>query len=187
LPLPPTLPHLPASLESGKSRVCIGCHAPSSSTLRPEASAAALVAGAGGLEPETGGSLELASPHAASASGCLACHDGGPPELTLGKSHSFKANPASCRQCHERTPARDPSLSARARKLVEKLDPKRSRGDSTHPWHESYRLLLPTPAQTRALRNVLLVLEDPAADVHHPAYARALLDSADRLSHGVPP
>jgi len=187
LPLPPTLPHLPVSLKSGKSRVCVGCHAPSSNTLRPEASAAALVAGQGGLEPQTGLPLDLAPPHAASPAGCLACHDAGPSELTLGKSHAFRANPASCGQCHERTPARDPSLSARALKLLEKLDPKHSRGDAARPWHEGYQLLLPTPAQTRALRNVLLVLEDPAADVHHPAYARALLDATERLSEGVPP
>jgi hypothetical protein len=33
----------------------------------------------------------------------------------------------------------------------------------------------------------LLVLEDPAADVHHPAYARALLDAAERLTSGASP
>jgi hypothetical protein len=46
---------------------------------------------------------------------------------------------------------------------------------------------LPTPEQTRALRDVLLVLEDPAADVHHPSYAKALLDAAERLVPGASP
>jgi hypothetical protein len=37
------------------------------------------------------------------------------------------------------------------------------------------------------LRNVLLVLEDPAADLHHPAYAKLLLDAAERVApRGTP-
>jgi hypothetical protein len=32
---------------------------------------------------------------------------------------------------------------------------------------------------------VLLVLEDPAADVHHPAYATTLLDAAERVTSGA--
>jgi hypothetical protein len=55
------------------------------------------------------------------------------------------------------------------------------------PWHARYELVLPTPQQTRALRDVLLVLEDPAADVHHPAYAKALLDAAERVAPGAKP
>jgi hypothetical protein len=178
--LPATIPAPPASFQ-GVSRVCIACHAPSSNTLRPEASAAAIVAGQGGLEPKTGESLTLTSPHALSPKGCLSCHDSGPDGLTLGKSHGFRATSQACDRCHTGAPARDASLAERARTLLGRLDPRHRAGDVGQPWHARYQVLLPTPQETRALRDVLLVLEDPAADVHHPAYARALLDAAERL------
>ncbi len=184
--LPATLPTPPASFQ-GVSKVCVSCHAPSSNTLRPEASAAAIVAGQGGLEPETGAALTLASPHAVPAKGCLSCHDSGPDELVLGKSHGFRATEQACDRCHQSAPKRDSSLAARARALLERLDPAHSSGDVGKPWHASYTVLLPTPQQTRALRDVLLVLEDPAADVHHPSYARALLDAAERLAPRAKP
>jgi len=184
--LPETLPNPPASFQ-GVSRVCIACHAPSSNNLRPEASAAAIVAGRGGLEPETGAPLTLAAPHAAAAKGCLSCHDSGPEGLVLGKSHGFRATQASCARCHDSPKDRDPSLAQRAGQLLARLDPQHSAGDIGNPWHASYQLLLPTPQRTRALRNVLLVLEDPAADVHGPSYARALLDAAERLAPGAQP
>lgn len=184
--LPTTLTNPPASFQ-GVSRVCIGCHAPSSNTLRPEASAAALVAGRGGLEPSTGAPLLLDGPHATAPKGCLSCHDSGPDGLLLGQSHGFRASEQSCKRCHDAPKPRDPSLAARARELLARLDPAHTQGDVSKPWHATYELLLPTPQQTRALRNVLLVLEDPAADVHHPAYARALLDAAERLTPGATP
>jgi hypothetical protein len=186
LPLPETLSSAPASF-SGVSRVCIGCHAPSSNTLRPEASAAAVVAGRGGFEPATGEPLALQGPHTAHAKGCLSCHDSGPNELQLGKSHGFRATEASCARCHRQTPERHPELAGRAQQLLAQLDPAHSRGSVDQPWHARYDLVLPTPQQTRALRNVLLVLEDPAADVHHPAYAKSLLDAAERFLSGTKP
>jgi hypothetical protein len=155
--------------------------------LRPEASAAAIVAGLGGLELETGAPIALSGPHAAAGKGCLSCHDSGPEGLVLGKSHGFRATEQSCLRCHDRGKSRDPSIAQRARRLLERLDPEHSAGDVGKPWHASYQSLLPTPRQTRALRNVLLVLEDPAADVHHPSYARLLLDAAERLAPGAPP
>jgi hypothetical protein len=185
-PLPPTLPHPPASFQ-GVSRVCISCHAPSSTTRRPEASAAAIVAGQGGFEPETGAPLTSAAPHAAAPKGCLSCHDSGPEGLVLGKSHGFRATPESCARCHTAPPSRDPAIAQRARQLLARLDPQHSAGDVGRPWHASYDELLPTAQQSRALRNVLLVLEDPAADVHAPGYARALLDAAERLAPGAQP
>lgn len=183
-PLPTTLPNPPASFR-GISQVCVSCHAPSSSSARPEASAAAIVAGQGGLEPATGAPLELPAPHVASARGCLSCHDSGPEALVLGKSHGFRAAGDACARCHTPKP-RDASIAERARSLLARLDPTHAVGDVGKPWHSRYEAALPATAQTRALRNVLLVLEDPAADVHHPAYARALLDSADRLAPGAP-
>ena len=185
-PLPQTLPNPPASFQ-GVSRVCISCHAPSSNTLRPEASAAAIVAGQGGFEPETGAPLAFPAPHAAAPKGCLSCHDSGPEGLTLGKSHGFRATQESCVRCHDSPPNRDPALAQRARQLLARLDPEHSEGDVGRPWHARYERLLPSPQRTRALRNVLLVLEDPAADVHAPGYARALLDAAERLAPGAKP
>jgi hypothetical protein len=184
--LPATLPNPPASFH-GVSKVCIACHAPSSSTLRPEASAAALVAGQGGVQPETGAPFTLAAPHAAAPKGCLSCHDSGPDGLLLGQSHGFRASEQGCARCHDAPKPRDASIAQRARQLLARLDPQHSSGDVGRPWHASYQQLLPTPQQTRALYNVLLVLEDPAADVHHPSYARALLDSAERLAPGATP
>jgi hypothetical protein len=183
--LPPSLPSPPASFQ-GISRVCITCHAPSSNQLRPEASAAAIVAGQGGLEPETGAPFVLAAPHAAAAKGCLSCHDSGPDGLVLGTSHGFRATAQGCARCHDAPKRRDSSLAQRARQLLARLDPEHTSGDVGKPWHASHQQLLPTPQQTRALRNILLVLEDPAADVHNPGYARALLDSAERLAPGAP-
>jgi hypothetical protein len=184
-PLPQTLPNPPVSFQ-GVSRVCISCHAPSSNTLRPEASAAAIIAGQGGLEPETGAPLTLATPHAAAPKGCLSCHDSGPEGLVLGKTHGFRATQESCARCHS-PKSRDPAIAQRARQLLARLDPEHSAGDVGTPWHASYERLMPTPSRTRAVRNVLLVLEDPAADVHAPGYARALLDAAERLAPGAKP
>lgn len=186
LPLPETLPHPPESF-GGVSRVCVGCHAPSSNTLRPEASAAALVAGQGGFEPLSGAPLALEGPHARHAKGCLSCHDSGPADVQLGKSHGFRATDASCAKCHQQPPQRDAKLAERARQLLARLDPTHSDGSLDKPWHARYELVLPTPQHTRALRNVLLVLEDPAADVHHPSYAKSLLDTAERFLSGAQP
>ncbi len=145
------------------------------------------MAGQGGFEPETGAPLGLGSPHAAAGKGCLSCHDSGPDELVLGKSHGFRPSQQACSACHPSPPKRDPSIAARARQLLELLDARHSVGDVGKPWHASYPAPLPASSHTRALRNVLLVLEDPAADVHHPSYARALLDAAERFATGAKP
>lgn len=184
--LPATLPNPPASFH-GVSRVCISCHAPSSNTLRPEASAAAIVAGLGGLEPETGAPFTRAAPHAAAAKGCLSCHDSGPDGLVLGKSHGFRATDQGCARCHDAPKPRDATLAQRAQQLLARLDPQHSDGDIGRPWHARHQQLLPRSQQARALYNVLLVLEDPAADVHNPSYARALLDTAERLAPEAKP
>jgi hypothetical protein len=155
--------------------------------LRPEASAAAIVAGRGGFEPSSGAALELDGPHTSHAKGCVSCHDSGPAELQLGKSHGFKATDAACARCHAAPPARDASLAKRAQELLGRLDPAHATASLDSPWHARYELVLPTPQQTRALRNVLLVLEDPAADVHHPSYAKSLLDAAERFLTGAQP
>jgi hypothetical protein len=185
-PLPATLPDPPVSYR-GISQVCIACHAPSSDQLPPEASAASILAGQGGFEPRTGERLTRAAPHAAGPKGCLSCHDSGPDALVLGKTHGFQSSDAACLRCHDRRLERNPALALRAQGLLERLDPQQGRPSADRPWHARPTRALPTPEQTRALHNVLLVLEDPAADVHHPAYASALLDAAERVLPGAPP
>jgi hypothetical protein len=181
LPAPTTLPSPPASF-LGVSRVCVSCHAPSSQSSPPEASAAVLVAGQGGIEPTTGEPLSLVSPHSAAPKGCLSCHDSGPEELLLGKNHAFRAGPSACKRCHDSMQARDPSIAARAESLLAKLDPNRPRARTLHA---QPRPAQPDPRRERAIYDVLLVLEDPAADIHHPRYARALLDAAERVASGA--
>lgn len=181
-PLPASIGEPPASF-LGKSRVCISCHAPSGAGSAPEASAAVLVAGRGGLEPETGEPLELSSPHASHARGCLVCHDGGPAQLVLGKTHGFQAAASACARCHEVAPPRDPSIAARAQSLLARLEPAAARAAP----HQHDASVLAPPALARAVYDVRLVLEDPAADVHHPRYARALLDAAERLAPRTAP
>jgi hypothetical protein len=185
-PLPDTLPDPPASYR-GVSQVCISCHAPSSGQLRPEASAAALVAGQGGFEPTTGARLAMPAPHAAGAKGCLTCHTSGPDGLVMGKTHGFRSSEAACQRCHEQTRERSPELARRAQRLLERLDPERSASSPERPFHARYEGRLTASERGRALFNVLLVLEDPAADVHHPAYASALLDAAERTLPGAQP
>lgn len=184
-PLPSTLVDPPPAY-SGVSRVCVGCHAPSASELQPEASAAALLAGQGGLDPVSGAALSLTPPHAAAPKGCLSCHDAGPPGLVLGAGHAFRAREASCGKCHKASTSRDPAIAERAQRLLARLDTGAATDASGLPPHARQRAAARSPQHARALRNVLLVLEDPAADVHHPRYANLLLDAAERFALGAP-
>ena len=147
---------------------------------------AAILAGQAGLEPRSGDRLTRPAPHAASPKGCLSCHDSGPDALLLGKTHGFQSSEAACRRCHDRPIQRDPALARRAQGLLARLDPPHGQANADKPWHARPARALPTLEQTRALHNVLLVLEDPAADVHHPVYAAALLDAAERVLPGAP-
>ncbi|HEX6277767.1 MAG TPA: multiheme c-type cytochrome [Polyangiaceae bacterium] len=153
------------------SDVCIDCHSPGTGPL-PEASAAAIWSGRGGLDVKTGAALEGPAPHAGDARGCLRCHDSGPAELERGKGHAFAASPVRCTPCHTEPPPRRPELAERARALLAEIVPLARR--SAPPHADPSSLALP-PERARALRNALLVLEDPAADVHNPEYAARLL------------
>jgi hypothetical protein len=115
----------------------------------------------------------------------LRCHDSGPPELVLGKSHAFRAEPSSCVGCHEPR-ERASSLRERAQRLLARWGREAPSGGSL-PLHAQPPSQLLASEQERALANVRLVLEDPAADVHHPAYAKLLLDAAERFAPGAPP
>jgi hypothetical protein len=165
----------PAAL--GASRVCIPCHSPGNGSGAVSASAAAIWAGRGGVEPETGTALDGPAPHANDARGCLRCHDSGPPALERGKGHAFAPGLASCSPCHAEEPKRRPELAREARKLVAELLP-RAREYGALPLHAEALSPALSTTKARALENALLVLEDPAADVHNPAYARRLLEAA---------
>jgi len=183
LPLPEAFAGVEAA--HGPSRVCVGCHAPAGEAL--SASAAALWAGRGGVEPETGAALERSAPHARDARGCVGCHDAGPSDLALGGGHAFHAAAAACGGCHDRPLPRDAALAQRAERLFGALAPARARNRAaSDPPHVVAADGALPPERARALRDVLLVLEDPAADVHNPAYAKLLLDRAEPFAGATP-
>jgi hypothetical protein len=173
----PSLLAAPSAAVRGPSRVCFTCHAPDGD--QPSASAAAIWAGRGGVEPETGVALVGSAPHAKETRGCLGCHGAGPDSLSLGKGHAFQAPSTTCARCHDDAVARSPALAARARALFAKLTPERARSASTEPPHALPPRQPLSVARQRALRDTLLVLEDPAADVHNQPYATLLLDRAE--------
>jgi hypothetical protein len=181
LPLPRMLGTLPPSM-LGSSRVCVSCHAPSSETDLPEASASALLLARGGTEPRSGASLLGAAPHAAALDGCLSCHRSGPEGLGRGASHAFAVAADACTACHASRP-RDPSLAVRARSLFERLAG--SPANAASPPHAVAARIPRDPVKARAFANVALVLEDPAADVHNPRYATHLLDTAEAAISGA--
>ena len=127
----------------------------------------------------------MKAPHDGAPKGCLTCHTD-PDADMLGKGHDFRARPATCVRCHAEPKTRDPSLEQRARALFERLAPELTTAKSG-PWHAASASLTADPATARALRNVLLVLEDPAAHVHHPRYASALLETAERVAARAKP
>ena len=187
------LPSAPSSAE-GMSRVCIGCHSPGSEPL-PAASAAALWAGRGGLDPETGSALEWPAPHAKHAAGCMSCHHSGPERpmtrqgfpssdegFERGADHAFQVGPGACARCHDEAPKRRPELAARARAVLDELVPVARGRTRAAPIHANALEVKLTGEKARALRNILLVLEDGAADVHNPAYAELLISSAEKAS-----
>jgi hypothetical protein len=49
------------------------------------------------------------------------------------------------------------------------------------PLHASRAVIRRNTPERRALWNLLLLLEDDAAEIHNPPYARALLESADSV------
>ncbi len=180
---------LPASLEGASipepSRVCVPCHAPDRA-LAPAASAAALWAGLGGVDVDSGAPLPRTAAHGLVDRGCLGCHDAGPASLRRGAGHAFASDPRACVPCHE---AGTPDVAALGRALREEAsamlrDLRRarpsSRGASPGDPPHATRGSLPQDPLGRAEYDVRLVLEDPAAAVHNAPYARTLLDAARR-------
>jgi hypothetical protein len=168
---PAGLGELPAAAR--KSAACVRCHAPGEEAA-PASSAAAIWLGRGGLDPRSARPIAGPAPHGMAPGGCLSCHRAGPPELARGAGHAFAATTTACAPCHGPRPA-DADLRARAARLWERL----GRGRAGVPPHASAPPLDRGTVEGRAAWNVLLVLEDPAAAVHNPQYARRLLDAAE--------
>jgi hypothetical protein len=170
--------------------ICLPCHTPDDGDAPPQASAAALWLGRGGSRIAGGEPLDGEAPHASVADGCIGCHAAPRPglEVERGAGHAFGVDRAACARCHATEPseraARGASIEGRARRVAEELA---ARGllpaPGAFPAHASARAndtALLDPAAARAVRNALLVLEDPAAAEHNAPYARALLDEVER-------
>lgn len=178
---PALLPPLPAE-NARRSEICLPCHTPDlTRTAAPFASAGAIWLGRGGLDPATGAALEGPAPLAALDGGCLHCHKGdGLPSTTVGGNHTFAARWQDCIECPKEDPKRPGGIQQRARQLY--LDARLFRvlGD-VRPLHASTAAIRRNTPAGRALWNLLLLLEDKAAEVHNPLYARALLESAESV------
>jgi hypothetical protein len=168
---------------SASSRVCLPCHAPSPGEARPSSSAAALWLGRGGVDPSSGRPLAGPAPHAAVGGGCVGCHRGGPAAVERGAAHGFQAPAATCAPCHARAappPASD--VRERARRLWDAWRARAAGEEDPHrPPHASGTAADRATPLGRAVWDVLLVLEDPAAGAHNAPYARALLAAAEPL------
>jgi hypothetical protein len=169
-----------------RSRACLGCHTSSPDAPRPAASAAAIWAGRGGLDPATGAALDGPSPHGGVTGGCVGCHRAGPEELGRGAGHAFAARAEACSGCHAER--RDPSIRERALALwARQARESTTKVATSEPPHAAGAALDRGTPRGRAAWDVALVLEDPAADRHNSAYARALLEAAERVLGAVAP
>ena len=184
---PRLLPALSAA-NARRSEICLPCHTPDLTRgTAPFASAAAIWLGRGGLDPATGAALEGPAPLAEVEGGCLHCHTGnvhplakvlGLPREAFGDNHTFTAD----RKTYPGGPGPElmhpAGIQRRARQLY--LDAKLYRvlGD-VRPLHASKTTLRRDTPAGRALWNLLLLLEDKAAEIHNPPYAWALLESAE--------
>lgn len=166
--------HVPAHARA-KSAACLFCHSPDKSEGAVTASAAAIWAGRGGIDPLTGAALNGPSPHVGVAGGCVGCHADGPANLAKGGGHAFQVGPARCAPCHGGETARASSLElvAEARALWNALE-----GPPASTPHAVADGAARKPAVARALRDLSLVLEDRACAAHNLPYARMLIGAA---------
>ncbi len=179
-PLPTLIANVP-ELDHSPSTACLVCHAPDGQSTLPQASASALLAGRGGIDPKTGAALTGPTPHLGVTGGCIGCHDRGPSDLEHGASHAFAANPARCPSCHTTPPAPPDSLVPQAKELWKKLVSRRvvthvPTPDASAPLHATDFLRVgANQPLARAAKNLALLLDDRAATVHNPSYANRLL------------
>lgn len=169
LPLPAGFAQrVPAS--ALESSVCLGCHATPEGDSAPASSAGNLVFEVGPVPAES-------KPVHALPGGCIACHGRTPADSKeLGTGHTFRTRPASCTRCHEGGAPAMRDFRKRAGALLAELGGASPEHGPPHAANES------APSNKRraqALAAVRLVLEDPAAGAHNPAYAKRLLDFAE--------
>jgi hypothetical protein len=166
---------VPPLLAGAAESVCLPCHTPDAGDARPGASAAAIWLGRGGVDPATGAPLTGGAPHAAVTGGCIGCHGNGPDNVEHGAGHAFRATTGACTACHPQGPPPAPDVRARAQQLWRALQLAPSDG----PAHATAARLDRGTPRGRALWDLLLVLEDPAAGAHNARYAQTLLDAAE--------
>jgi hypothetical protein len=173
-----------SELLQSSSKTCLPCHAPDGTDGLPQASASALLAGRGGIDPRTGAPLIGPTPHLGVPNGCIGCHDRGPVGLTRGANHAFAPNPERCPSCHATAKPVVSSLFEQAADLWRTLVDRRvvlhvPTRDEPLPAHATDTLRGdPKSPLSRAAKNLALLLEDRAAAVHNPAYAKLLLEKS---------
>jgi hypothetical protein len=183
LPLPSLLSNA-KELARSSSSVCLSCHAPDDDGSLPKASASALVAARGGVDPRTGAALTGPAPHLGVPNGCIGCHDRGPTGIARGANHAFAPNPERCPSCHASPPKTVSSLFEQAADLWQKLVALRvishvPAREEPLPIHATDSLRGdPKSTLSRAARNLALLLDDRAASVHNPTYAKLLLEKS---------
>lgn len=180
---PPSVTPSTAPWDHRAFALCLPCHAPDPFPGPPSASAAAIVLGRGGVAVDTGAPLVGDAPHGALPGGCLGCHDGGADATGRGQRHTFRADPNACERagCHADSAPREAGpLAARARALLAELAGRLGVPAAEDAPHAAEIALAADSPLARAYYDVALVVEDPAAAYHNPAYARALLDEVER-------
>jgi Cytochrome c7 and related cytochrome c len=161
------------------SAACVACHAPGKDELIPSASAGALWTGRAVLPG--GELLSGPSPHDAVGE-CTGCHGGRRPT-----DHSFRVDRRLCGPCHSGEPVEKPSADGRTvrERAVALWKRFAATAPSGTPPHASVGAA-PPDRLGRALYEIALVLEDPAAASHNAAFARQLLDDAETYSRSAP-
>jgi hypothetical protein len=171
-----------------RSAACMQCHSPAADEARPSASSGALWQGRVRVPAAEGGGwddLRAAAAHAAVPGGCVGCHGAG---STGRVDHSFRVDAETCKACHANGVSLQPSdaqrsLQERARALAQTVEQRCvvTTAAGAPPAHAApERVVCRAPRLARALYEVDLVIEDPAAFIHNAVLARSLLDDAER-------
>jgi hypothetical protein len=175
--LPPEYADTPA-----EARLCVRCHAPDAAGNGT--SQAALWRGTGAVSVSTGQPIPRGGAHLGIAKGCIGCHSAGP-TVERGAGHAFRVDRAGCltgchadHQLEERSSA-GATIRERARTLWRRLG-----GQHAGRPHVELAAGLPPEdhdeTRRRALSNLRLLLDDPAAAYHDAIYARRILDDVER-------
>jgi hypothetical protein len=176
-----------------RDAVCVACHSPLPDEPWPSASSGALWLGRALIPSAAPAGWELvqsSAVHRGVPGGCVGCHGGGSAAESGKVDHSFRVDERVCGGCHanldrvKATGEATRAIEQRALGLTRLLDqacgaaPPNSLSAPRHAKQAS--AVCHDQRLTRALYEVNLVLEDPAAAVHNPTFARELLDDAER-------